>query len=297
MTNQLKTALAEAQNDDGGWSVNGTGPSQTEATALAVLAAVSARSVARGAEWLGAQQRPDGAWPPWPNVHLTSWATPLAALALSDNDPSAAQRGAEWLLGQGGRSYPWYTKLLFRLFPDRNVIELDPDLTGWPWLPNTFSWIEPTAYALIALKSLRDRLPPHTAARIDEGERMVLDRTCPGGGWNYGNSRVLDEDLWPYPDTTALALIALQDAPPNDDINTSLDALDGMLVHNQSGLSLSLAILCFRLYNRPTEALEKQLVGRLEEVIGYGETRSIALSCMALDHTTNPFALDTHARS
>jgi hypothetical protein len=297
MTNRLKTALLKAQNDDGGWSVDGSGQSQTEATALAVLAAGSTAPASRGAEWLGTHQRPDGAWPPWPSVDLTSWATPLAILALSNIDSSAAQRGAEWLLDQGGRSYPWYTRLFYRLFPDREVIELDADLTGWPWLPDTFSWVEPTAYALIALKSLRDRLPPRTVARIDEGERMILDRTCPGGGWNYGNSRVLDEDLWPYPDTTALALIALQDAPRNDEIEASLEALEEMLAHNQSGLALSLAILCFRLYNRPTKALEKRLVERLDEVVAYGETRSIALSSMALNHNTNPFAFNADDRS
>jgi hypothetical protein len=297
MTDLLRTALLEAQNDDGGWSVDGSGQSQTEATALAVLAAGSTAPASRGAEWLGAHQRSDGAWPPWASVDLTSWATPLAVLALSEIDRTAALAGAEWLLGQGGRSYPWYTKLLFRLFPDRNVIELDPDLTGWPWLPDTFSWVEPTAYALIALKSLRHRLPPRTTARIDEGERMILDRTCPGGGWNYGNSRVLDEDLWPYPDTTALALIALQDAPVGEEIGASLEALERMLDDNHSGLALSLSILCFRLYNRPTEALEERLVERLNEVVAYGETRSIALSSMALDDATNPFAFGSHARS
>ncbi len=297
MTNRLETALLEAQNDDGGWSVDGSGQSQTEATALAVLAAGATTPGSRGVEWLSDHQRPDGAWPPWPGVDLTSWATPLAIMALSDIDPPAAQKGAEWLLDQGGRSYPWYTKLLFRLFPDREVIELDADLTGWPWLPDTFSWVEPTAYALIALKSLRDRLPPQTTARIDEGERMILDRTCPGGGWNYGNSRVLNEDLWPYSDTTALALIALQDAPVGEEIEASLEALQRMLEHNQSGLALSLSILCFRLYDRPTEALEARLVERLDEVVAYGETRSIALSSMALDRTTNPFAFGTHDRS
>jgi hypothetical protein len=297
MTNRLKTALLEAQNDDGGWSVDGSGPSQTEATALAVLAGGSTAPASRGAEWLGAHQRPDGAWPPWPSVDLTSWATPLAVLALSEIDGRAAKAGAEWLLDQGGRGYPWYTKLFYRLFPDREVIELDADLTGWPWLPDTFSWVEPTAYALIALKSLRDQLPPHAAARIDEGERMILDRTCPGGGWNYGNSRVLDEDLWPYPDTTALALIALQDAPLGDEISASLEALEEMLEHNQSGLALSLSILCLKLYDRPTEALEERLVARLDEVVAYRETRSVALSLMALERATNPFALGTHDRS
>ena len=78
---------------------------------------------------------------------------------------------------------------------------------------------------------------------------------------------------------------------------TQLAILEGMLADNESGLALSLAILCFRLYDRPTGALEERLVERLDEVVAYGETRSIALSAMALDHTTHPFALDAHDRS
>jgi hypothetical protein len=40
-------------------------------------------------------------------------------------------------------------------------------------------------------------------------ERMLLDRRCRDGGWNYGNRRVLGADLPSYPETTALALMAL----------------------------------------------------------------------------------------
>ena len=38
---------------------------------------------------------------------------------------------------------------------------------------------------------------------------MLLDRRCRDGGWNYGNRRVLGADLPSYPETTALALMAL----------------------------------------------------------------------------------------
>src|SRR6185503_19044295 len=41
------------------------------------------------------------------------------------------------------------------------------------------------------------------------------DRRCAGGGWNYGTVRVLDVDLAPLPQPTALAAIALaQEAAP-----------------------------------------------------------------------------------
>ena len=45
--------------------------------------------------------------------------------------------------------------------------------------------------------------------RVDVGKRMLLERRCRDGGWNYGNRRVLGADLPSYPETTALALMAL----------------------------------------------------------------------------------------
>jgi hypothetical protein len=45
--------------------------------------------------------------------------------------------------------------------------------------------------------------------KIETGVRMILDRQCKDGGWNYGNKRVLGQDLDSYPECTALALIGL----------------------------------------------------------------------------------------
>src|SRR5258706_177994 len=75
-----------------------------------------------------------------------------------------------------------------------------------------FSWVEPTAYALIALKKLRPVQGDGRSDRsIAEAERMLYDRACAEGGWNYGNSTAYGVELPPYLETTALALLALQD--------------------------------------------------------------------------------------
>ncbi len=37
---------------------------------------------------------------------------------------------------------------------------------------------------------------------------MLLDRVCPGGGWNAGNGVVYGVALAPHPDDTAIALLA-----------------------------------------------------------------------------------------
>ncbi|HUP01912.1 MAG TPA: prenyltransferase/squalene oxidase repeat-containing protein [Gemmatimonadota bacterium] len=295
----FRTLLLDLQNGDGGWGAARGRPSNTETTSLALMALRSdggpdaAAAVGRALPWLRARQRPDGAWALSAQVPGPSWTTPLAVLALGrfESDRARALQGARWLLEHKGRGYPWLSRLFFRLFPEREVVELDPDLKGWPWMPDTFSWVEPTAYALMALKTLRAELPRDAAhTSIHEGERMILDRMCPGGGWNYGNSRVLDEDLWPYPDTTALALIALKGRPEGAESRASLAALGRMLEHNDSALATSLAILCFHRYGRDVAPLRARLIKSFGGLAALGDTRAAALSVLALHEVGPAFA-------
>ncbi len=53
-------------------------------------------------------------------------------------------RAAGWLLGLKGQALPRdeYTA---------TVIGHDPTVRGWPWVPNTHSWVEPTALVVLAL--------------------------------------------------------------------------------------------------------------------------------------------------
>jgi len=222
------------------------------------------------------------------------WATSLAILALSrfPEEKASADAGTRWLLGQEGRGYGWVTKLMFLLFPERKAVQLDPDLVGWPWYPDTFSWIEPTSYSLMALKSRRaDLRGRHARARIDEAERMILDRECLGGGWNYGNSRVLDEELWPYPDTTALALIALQDFSRPEALERSLAALEAMIQDRVSVLGLALAVLALQLHGRDVSAARSRIAKRVEDERLPADTRSLALAALALIDDARPLTV------
>ncbi|MGH7542759.1 MAG: prenyltransferase/squalene oxidase repeat-containing protein [Gemmatimonadota bacterium] len=297
--NPARSLLPGLQNADGGWGVLPKGPSATEPTALAAMALrdaedpQAARSGARGLDWLGERQRRDGSWPASDQVPMGSWMTSLAVLALADSQRgrSRAVKGARWLLGQEGRPVSLVTRLFFFVLPRYNVIDLDLELKGWPWYKDTFGWVEPTACALIALKKLRGHLPePSTGSRIEEGERLILDRVCEGGGWNYGNSRVYDEELWPYPDTTALALLALQDRPNLPEVRSSLDALDRMVARNDSLLATSLALLCGRVYGRPAESLSRRIVEHLEAASPWIDVRALALAALALRDGPVPLA-------
>jgi hypothetical protein len=76
-----------------------------------------------------------------------------------------------------------------------NKIQFDPAKFGWSWASGTTSWVIPTAFALVALQQARQRGDNKTAQlteRVNLGTSMLLDRMCPGGGWNSGNGVGLD---------------------------------------------------------------------------------------------------------
>ncbi len=282
--------LLQAQNPDGGWGAGQGKRSNTEATAFAHLALriIGDRSLAasidRGLSWLTERQNADGSWPLTDQLDRGSWTTALAVLSLThvESHQGQALRGANWLLNQEGRDLGWLNSLLYRWAPHTLVTRLNPDLKGWPWTSNAFSWAEPTAYALIALKKLRSHLQATRAAdRIRQGELLLYDRMCKGGGWNYGNSTVLGEDLWPYSDTTAIALIALQDHQTAEANQLSLQALQHMLTDVESGLTLSWVILCFALYGQDVATWQQRLARTYDKTGFLGDTKTMALALLA----------------
>ncbi len=94
------------------------------------------------------------------------------------------------------------------------------------------------------------------AGAIDDGVALLRDREAVGGGWNYGNRTVLDEDLPPYVQTTAIALIALRGADAAIE-SRGLDVLAGLWRDESSGgLSVATTLAAFRLHGRGPEAAE-----------------------------------------
>lgn len=82
---------------------------------------------------------------------------------------------------------------------------INPQVMGWPWSLNAFSWVEPTAWAVLSLRlaGLQDN------RRVTEGVDFLLDRLMDEGGANYGNKTVLGKLLDPVPGPTSLCLLAL----------------------------------------------------------------------------------------
>ena len=55
---------------------------------------------------------------------------------------------------------------------------------------------------------------------------MLIDRACPGGGWNAGNGVVYGTALAPHPDDTAIALLALSDRGQHPIVQSSIQYLE-----------------------------------------------------------------------
>jgi hypothetical protein len=295
----LLAQLLGLQNADGGFSARSGLPSSSEATALAAFALhdeasdAAATAAHRASAWLDAVQLSDGGWPSAPGVEGGGWTTGLAVLALARVEPGgeAATRGGRWLLGQEGKKTGYRPSLLDRLLGRPPIVSSDDSLVGWPWLTDTYSWVEPTSYAILGLEAVRDVLPADDVTRrIDLGRRMLRDRTCPDDGWNYGNGTVLGQGLWAYPDTTAIALLALRGAEGAvADSARNLDELEHLLSENQSGLATALGVLALSAYGRDVDALRTRLHDHLSRPALVAETRSIGLGLLALNERAHPF--------
>lgn len=300
MLDRIITELLQNQNPNGGWGAVRGKRSNTETTSLAVMALQALAGEAasdnrkRGIDWLVRQQNQNHSWPLNETVKAGSWTTALAITALGDSaDHSERVRAAaRWLVEQEGSKPGILAEIVLWATGKSGVNKLNKDLIGWSWVPSSFSWVEPTSYALIALKKQRAGLVgTNVDERIRQADAMIYDRMCTGGGWNYGNSKVLDYALWPYPDITALALIAMQDHAREKANQESLQILSKIARETGSGFALCWAAICLNLYGRDNSELLKPIDKRFTATAFLGETKTLALAVIALGAKANPFRI------
>jgi hypothetical protein len=298
MIDQVRNRLIGLQNADGGWGAAQGRRSNTEATSLALSALLagaesqSSDRIVRATLWLTARQNPDGGWRLNDVVTAGSWTTALAIIALSgfSEHRQPVISAARWLLAQQGSKPGILARLILWATGKSGVNRLNNDLIGWSWVPRSFSWVEPTSYALLALKKVKASLGETNAAeRIQQGEALIYDRMCAGGGWNYGNSKVLDYALWPYPEVTALALIALQDRAGEKPNQQSLQTLKQISGEANSGLACSWTAICLDVYGQPAVDWQRRIESRFREFDLLGETKTFALALIALSGKASPF--------
>lgn len=231
-------------------------------------------------------QNPNGSWPAFLSDDKEgSWTTSLALIALHEDIGAIVQRvnGFAWLAESAGEESHWLWKWKFRT-TDRHV-RFDPDKFGWPWIPSTNSWVVPTAFAILALHQLPRSCGLNGAERrVEIGIQMLLDRACPGGGWNAGNGIVYGNPMAPHPDDTAIALLALSSQAPEPIVTASVDWLEQVAPGLRAPWSLAWSILALAAHHhRPVDSLVLRLscwpaLDHLEN------TPTLAVSCLALDH-------------
>ncbi len=201
--------LLAAQDASGGWGYAPTHASCVEPTAAVLISLLPAsqagEAVRRAVAWLEMGQHEDGGWGLNPKDGESNWQTAWATLALgrSGQASSRVRRGIEWLLNTPALQFTDTETLQAA----NRVAKIDMSLRGWPWEPGDAPWVEPTALAVLALQQAG-----YTAANtpsLEEALHYLVDRRCPGGGWNVGNPVMFDEVLPAHAHPTAWSLLAL----------------------------------------------------------------------------------------
>lgn len=258
--------LRTAANADGGYGYFVGKASRVEPTSWAILALLDAgngrdddarvdAALARVAAW----QRADGLVSDLRSGPENLAFNGLAAIAL--------QRALAGRKGVTGDTKRVLQNLLAGIVETRGVLlkrpassRQDSQLTGWPWIEDTYSWVEPTSWCLLALKkSASLSTPAGAAGRIADAERLLMDRCGVSGGWTVGTTNVLGNELIPYVPTTALALLALQNRSALPEVSRSVAWLAGNWSRERSGLALSLALIAMRIHGRAAEDLDQAI--------------------------------------
>lgn len=257
-----------------GFAYRPGGPSRPDATCWAILALRAAGGAAalteEARQALVNAQREDGRVCISPEHADACWPTPLAVLAW---------QGAPQYEGPRGKAIQFLLDLEHAPGePDPNVAH-DGTIRGWPWIAKTHAWVEPTAYALMALRVCG--YADHS--RTQDAVRLLMNRQLPAGGWNYGNTAVFEQELRPMPETTGLALQALTGLVARTDVDKSIAYLRSEIVHLHTPMSLACAILGLHAWQETLQQPREQILDILarQEQLGPYDTVSLSLLLLA----------------
>ncbi len=206
---------------DGGWGYLPGQPAHLEPTCLAILALAAEPSkyatfIESGLNSLATHANADGSYRLTRGRPQAVWPTAMVLFARSGLGHSAEQVKpiAQNLLATEGR--------VVKADPEvDDMFDIDLRLLGWPWAEDTFSWVEPTAWACLALRATGYGANP----RVQEGLRLLLDRAFDTGGANYGNRVILGKTTEPIPGPTAVLLLALQGVTDEPKIDAAVGYL------------------------------------------------------------------------
>jgi len=269
-------ALWALRNPDGGWPYYRGRRSRLEPTSWAMLAT----GTPFGSTPLGAWIGQDGLFVEPGTPHANFAFNGLAALAASANGAPARvlSKLMTGLVVARGEAVP-----------PTDVARMDTSLQGWSWMAGTFSWVEPTAWCTLALK--RHGSGQASAERVAVGERLLRDRVCADGGWNYGNSEVFGQALPAHVPPTAGAVLALQDHPNDALLTRAASFLEVRAPQEGSTSALALSALALGMLNRDVSATTARLAAHVPRAVAFGNAATLAMAACALGEPARQDAL------
>lgn len=238
-------------------SQQGASPQTAEQCAWSALAlaTVADEHGQLAGERLAEAQAADGSVGMWLDDSFPRWPTSLAVLAWLAVDPAGTkfQRALDLAI-------KWIVEHRGRTIPISDDIGHNSMLDAWPWVLGTHSWIEPTAFHVLALT----RAGRAEHSRVKSARAMLLDRQLPGGGCNYGNTMVLGQTLRAHVQPTGIAMLALAEpdaksitADPR--VEASLLYLEREVGRTRTVSSLAWAALGLAAHGRKPAQLENWL--------------------------------------
>lgn len=267
------------------------GQPSMEATAWSALALRHNLDVAKGtAQFLATNQNKDGGWSTEPAAGRSDWNSGPSMLCLrllaaehqeiakNQDVRKALKLGLARLLDSRVEFYQPIARLLLLISQGPKALAYG---RGWPWDPDCYHWVEPTAYNLLALK-FPDLPKDELYVRIvGFANQFLLEHACKDGGWNHGNNITLEQYLPPYRLTTAEALLALQDQSENPAVQSALKYLKSLSDQDTSSLSLAVSALALIAYQQPAHQEIKYLINR-QKPDGSFATSIVATALAAL---------------
>jgi hypothetical protein len=252
-------------------------PNQAAATEPSVIAALALAGHERRdaalpvLDYLAAAQQADGSVGVREKEPTPGWPTSLAVIAWQYFDAAKFKtridQGLAWITAQHGKTMELNSEM------GHNTL-----LDGWPWAEGTHSWLEPTAFHLLAYRSVGQATHP----RAKEAVKLLIDRLLPSGGCNYGNTVVLGQTLRPHVQPTGIVLLALAgEQDPSGRLEKSLTWLKWSLGSRTTAASLAWALHGLAAHDRDvTNAGE--LLGKAYERVSAHDRAPYKFALLAL---------------
>lgn len=252
--------LRATQSAEGGWGYQPGRAAIVEPTSAVLLALNLRHQEAelhrRAASWLISTQHPDGSWginaADTQGGWMTAWA--VWALAEARQDLRAVEAGVQWLLDEPVLQLSNLDDLTL----GEKIAGIDFSLRGWSWQPGEASWVEPTALTILAIVSAGQA----EAARLSEAARYLVNRRCPGGGWNVGNPIMFGSYLPARALPTALGLMALAKIAPHAILEEDFAALQATALAEDSAMALAWAVWALAVNGKPVRDLLERLIAQ-----------------------------------